>query len=138
LKIAPRPRGIDAHNHPDWHGHNLERFLKTPYPTGPVLPGGKIPELLRAYPNVYADLSAGSAFTALSRDTAFATDFLSEFQDRLLYARDYFDNRIWNRSNSPQFLTASTALTSRAAGRRAAPDWDWRSSRRSSRRTAGG
>ncbi len=71
-----------------------DQYDKAPYPTGPVLPGGKIPEMLRAYPNVYADLSAGSAFTALSRDTAFATDFLIEFQDRLLYARDYFDNRM--------------------------------------------
>jgi predicted TIM-barrel fold metal-dependent hydrolase len=64
------------------------------YPTGPVLPGGKLPQMFRAYPNLYADLSAGSAHTALSRDPTFAVDFLLEFQDRLLFGRDYFDDRM--------------------------------------------
>jgi predicted TIM-barrel fold metal-dependent hydrolase len=64
------------------------------YPTGPVLAGGKVPELLRRYPNLCADLSAGSALNALSRDPSFARDFLVEFQDRLLYGRDCFDNRL--------------------------------------------
>ncbi len=49
--------------------------------------------MLRQYPNLYADLSAGSGLNALQRDPEFAKDFLLEFQDRLLYARDYFDNR---------------------------------------------
>lgn len=64
------------------------------YPTGPVLPGGQTVAMFRQYPNLYADLSAGSALTALSRDRAFTTDFILEFQDRLLYGRDYFDNRL--------------------------------------------
>ena len=38
------------------------------------------------------DMSAGSACRALSRDPAFAKKFLLEFQDRVCYARDYFDN----------------------------------------------
>ena len=57
-----------------------------------VVPGGRVPELLRRYPNLYCDLSAGSGCLALSRDPAFAAGFLTEFQDRVLYARDYFDN----------------------------------------------
>ncbi len=65
-----------------------------PYPTGKVAPGGEVPRMLRAYPNLMADLSAGSALNALSRDPEFARDFLIEFQDRLLYGRDYFDNRL--------------------------------------------
>jgi predicted TIM-barrel fold metal-dependent hydrolase len=69
-------------------------YDKEPYPAGPVLPKGKVPEMLRRYPNLYADLSAGSALNALSRDRAFARDFLIEFQDRMLFGRDYFDNRM--------------------------------------------
>ncbi len=75
-------------------------FDKQPYPTGPVFPGGKVPEMLRAYPNLWADLSAGSALTAISRDRAFGIDFLLEFQDRLLFARDNFDDRMQRYLNS--------------------------------------
>jgi len=71
-----------------------DRFDKEPYPGGPVLPGGKIVEMLRHYPNLYADLSAGSARNALSRDPAFARDFVLEFQDRLLFARDGFGGEL--------------------------------------------
>ena len=70
------------------------------YPAGPVLPGGKVPEMLRAYPNLYADLSAGSALGALNRDPQFARDFLIEFHDRLLFGRDYFDDRMQAFLNS--------------------------------------
>lgn len=62
------------------------------YPTGKVLPGGKIPELLDRYPNLYCDLSAGSGCNALRRDPAFAKQFLTQYQGRILYGRDYFDN----------------------------------------------
>ncbi len=58
-----------------------------------VLPGGRVPELLKKYPNLYCDLSAGSGCAALRRDPEFAVKFLTEFQDRVLYARDYFDNQ---------------------------------------------
>lgn len=67
-------------------------FDKDPYPTGKVESGGKLVEMLRKYPNLYCDMSAGSGCNALSRDPEFAKDFLVEFQDRVLYARDYFDN----------------------------------------------
>ncbi|NLJ91028.1 MAG: amidohydrolase [Clostridiales bacterium] len=58
------------------------------YPTGPVNPG-RVVELLRKYPNLYADLSAGSGYTAISRDVSFGYSFLEEFQDRLMYGTDY-------------------------------------------------
>ncbi len=70
------------------------------YPAGKVTPGGKIIAMLRQYPNLYCDLSAGSGHNALNRDPAFARDFLLEFQDRILYARDDFDNRHQNLLNS--------------------------------------
>jgi predicted TIM-barrel fold metal-dependent hydrolase len=48
--------------------------------------------VLRECPNLWCDLSAGSGIGALKRDPGFAKEFLTEFQDRILYARDYFDN----------------------------------------------
>ncbi|MBM4085215.1 MAG: hypothetical protein FJ272_10535 [Planctomycetes bacterium] len=58
------------------------------YPKGPVAPDGRIPSLMRKYPNVYGDLSAGSGHNAVSRDPEFGYAFLTEFQDRLLFGTD--------------------------------------------------
>lgn len=69
-----------------------DQYNKTAYPTGPVLPGGRVSEMLRSYPNLYCDISAGSGCNALARDREFAKQFLIEFQDRIMYGRDYFDN----------------------------------------------
>ena len=60
------------------------------YPKTPVTPGGRLIELMRRYPNLHGDLSAGSAMTALNRDLDVTRDFIVEFQDRLLFARDDF------------------------------------------------
>lgn len=68
-------------------------YDKTAYPSGPVLPGGKVESMLRENPNLYCDISAGSGVHALGRDREYARRFLIEFQDRVLYGRDYFDNR---------------------------------------------
>lgn len=70
-----------------------DQYDRVPYPQGEVVPGGKLVELLRQYPNLHCDTSAGSGYTALSRDPEFAREFLIEFQDRVLYGRDGFDNR---------------------------------------------
>ncbi len=67
--------------------------LQKGYPNGPVKPNGKLISMLRKYPNLYCDLSAGSGCNALKRDPEHAKQFLLEFQDRVLYARDYFDNK---------------------------------------------
>lgn len=67
---------------------------KEPYPKGNVVDGGKLVEMLRTYPNLYCDLSAGSGHNALDRDREFAKKFLVEFQDRLLFGRDFFDSRL--------------------------------------------
>lgn len=58
------------------------------YPTGPVREGGRLIELLRRYPNLWADISAGSGHNALARDEAFGYWFLEEFQDRVLFGTD--------------------------------------------------
>ncbi len=69
-----------------------DRHDQEPYPSGLVEPGGKLIELLRECSNLYCDISAGSGCNALRRDPEFAKEFLIEFQDRVLYGRDYFDN----------------------------------------------
>ena len=61
------------------------------YPNGPVRPGGRVVELMRKYPNMCGDLSAGSGFNAISRDPEFGYAFLEEFQDRLFFALDLCD-----------------------------------------------
>jgi predicted TIM-barrel fold metal-dependent hydrolase len=58
------------------------------YPTGAVTPGGSLPRLLNAYPNLYADISARSGLNALRRDRKFGIRFLNEFQDRILFGTD--------------------------------------------------
>ena len=56
--------------------------------SGPVVTGGRVVSLMRKYPNLYADLSAGSGYCAITRDEAFGLAFISEFQDRLLFGTD--------------------------------------------------
>ena len=77
-----------------------DQYNRAMYPAGPVVRGGKVIEMLRDYPNLYADLSANSALNALTRDVGFAKEFLAEFHDRLLYARDGFDDRLQEFLNS--------------------------------------
>lgn len=59
------------------------------YPADPVLPGGRVVELMRNYPNLLGDLSAGSGLNALRRDRDFGIEFLNEFQDRLYFGHDF-------------------------------------------------
>ena len=58
------------------------------WPSGKVVDGGRVVELMRKYPNLYGDLSAGSGFNAVSRDPEFGYAFLEEFQDRLYFGLD--------------------------------------------------
>jgi hypothetical protein len=58
------------------------------YPEGPIRSEGSLPRLLRAYPNLCADLSARSGLNAISRDREYGARFLEEFQDRLLFGTD--------------------------------------------------
>jgi len=69
-------------------GGGLTAAEKNAYPKGPVKPGGTLKRLMRTYPNLYGDLSAGSGFNAISRDPEFGYRFLEEFQDKLLFGTD--------------------------------------------------
>jgi predicted TIM-barrel fold metal-dependent hydrolase len=108
---------------PQWYGgtiDNLERALKacpktiflghapgfwryisgdaegepTSYPTGPVVAGGRVHQLLDAYPNLMCDLSAGSGRNALSRDPEHAKKFINQYAERLTFARDFYGGEL--------------------------------------------
>jgi uncharacterized protein len=57
------------------------------YPAGKVTEG-RVSELMRKYPNLHGDLSAGSGHNAIARDLDFGLKFLEEFQDRLYWGTD--------------------------------------------------
>jgi predicted TIM-barrel fold metal-dependent hydrolase len=61
------------------------------YPKGNVTAGGLTDRYLADYPNVYADLSAGSGLNALTRDEAFTVDFFTRHQNKLMYGSDCND-----------------------------------------------
>jgi predicted TIM-barrel fold metal-dependent hydrolase len=78
-----------GHSQPFWAeiSTDVTELTRRGYPKGPVTPG-RVVELMREYPNLYGDLSAGSGYNALTRDTEFGYAFLEEFQDRLLFGTD--------------------------------------------------
>jgi predicted TIM-barrel fold metal-dependent hydrolase len=61
------------------------------YPKTRVTPGGLTDRLLSDYPNMYADLSAGSGLNAMLRDEDHARQFINRHQDKLLYGSDCND-----------------------------------------------
>lgn len=77
------------------HISDDDHYLDPDYPTTqiPIKKDGEIVRLLRKYPNLYCDISAGSGLYALKRDPEYAAEFITEFQDRVLYARDCFHNQ---------------------------------------------
>ena len=81
LESCPETRFI-GHAHAWWANISAEvvRDPKAPgfelYPKGPIAPGGLIDHWLETYPNLYADLSARSAYFALTREPQFSKGFL--------------------------------------------------------------
>lgn len=65
----------------------------TAYPKGKIIPGGKLPMLLEKYPNIYADISAGSGYNALVRDEEFGVKFVKKFYAKILYGTDGHDDQ---------------------------------------------
>jgi uncharacterized protein len=85
------------------------------YPTGPVMEGGRLVELLRRYPNFYGDISAGSGNNGLTRDPEFGYWFMEELQDQLLYGSDL----CWPDQQVPQTATLKNALAEGKISRQA-------------------
>lgn len=61
---------------------------ETLYPKGTVKLGGLIDRLLADYPNLFADLSAGSGLGGLTRDEDFTVGFLARHGKKLMFATD--------------------------------------------------
>ncbi len=55
----------------------------------PITEEGVVPALFRRYPNLYGDLSDGTCYNAITRDSEYGPKFLEEFSDRLLFGTDY-------------------------------------------------
>lgn len=92
LKLCPTTNFL-GHAPGFWcHISNDDMGLTQAYPAGPVIPGGRIEQLLTKYPNLFCDISAGSGCRALSRDPEYTVRLITRFPDRFIYARDYFDN----------------------------------------------
>lgn len=58
------------------------------YPGYPVRKEGVVPKLMSKYPNLWAELSAGSGANAMKRDSTYAVQFINEFQDKLMFGTD--------------------------------------------------
>jgi predicted TIM-barrel fold metal-dependent hydrolase len=73
---------------------NIDRLhadQKVLYPKGKVTSGGLTDRYLADYPNVFADMSAGSGLNALTRDEDHARAFLDRHQRKILYGSDCDD-----------------------------------------------
>jgi len=62
----------------------------------PIVGRGRILEYLDKFPNFCCDLSGGSGHTALSRDLNFTRKFLIDYQDRLFFGRDDYNNDMYD------------------------------------------
>jgi predicted TIM-barrel fold metal-dependent hydrolase len=65
--------------------------LKDLYPRGKITPGGITDRYLSDYPNMFADMSAGSGLNFLVRDEEHARGFLDRHQDKVLFGSDCND-----------------------------------------------
>ena len=64
---------------------------KVLYPKGKVTAGGLTDRYLADYPNMFADMSAGSGLNALTRDEDHAREFLDRHQAKILFGSDCDD-----------------------------------------------
>ncbi len=74
---------------------NIDKDYTDPtvlYPKGKVTPGGLTDRYLSDYPNMFADMSAGSGLQALTRDEDHARGFLERHQDKILCGSDCLDH----------------------------------------------
>ncbi|NPV09952.1 MAG: amidohydrolase family protein [Anaerolineae bacterium] len=88
VRAFPRTRFI-AHG-PAWWAHMAANPPEgTAYPEGPVEEPGRVDQMLARYPNLYADVSAGSGLRALSRDLTYTLAFARRHWRQLLLGTDF-------------------------------------------------
>lgn len=77
-----------GHSQPFWSEIGIvNKENRGSYPNGKVIPG-RLVDLMEKYPNLYGDLSAGSGFNAVSRDSEFGCGFIEKYSENLLYGTD--------------------------------------------------
>lgn len=83
------------------------------YPKGKkITPGGLTDRFMNDYPNLYADMSAGSGLNAITRDEDHARGFLERHQDRLLFGSDCNDDvGVGPKCSGSQMLAAIRRLS---------------------------
>lgn len=83
-----------GHSQPFWAeiSGDLNEDIRNTYPKGKVTEG-RLAKLMREYPNLHCDLSAGSGANAMRRDPEYAARFLNEFADRIFYGCDICKSR---------------------------------------------
>lgn len=94
-KVLERHPGVNFIGHAQTFWGNVDRKLDPTelYPKGSVTPGGLTDRWLSDYPNLFADMSAGSGLNALQRDEDHAREFLKRHQDKLMYGSDCNDRK---------------------------------------------
>jgi uncharacterized protein len=94
-KILERHPKVNFIGHAQTFWGNIDKNLdqKVLYPKTKVTPGGLTDRWLSEYPNLYADMSAGSGLNALLRDEDNARQFLQRHQDKLIYGSDCNDRK---------------------------------------------
>ncbi len=87
LKALPDTTFI-GHAQTWWANISSADAGRSDYPKERVAPGGLTDRWLTDYPNLYADLSAGSGLNACERDEEFYRGFLERHRKKLLFATD--------------------------------------------------
>lgn len=92
-KMLEKYKSVNFIGHAQTFWSNISKTAEQPvmYPTGKVTPGGITDRLLADYPNMFADLSAGSGYNAFHRDPDHGREFIKRHQDKLLYGSDCND-----------------------------------------------
>jgi predicted TIM-barrel fold metal-dependent hydrolase len=93
-RMLERYHGVSFIGHAQtwWANIDAKADQSVMYPKGPVTRAGLTDRYLTDYPNMFGDLSAGSGLNALTRDEAFARDFVARHQDKLIFGSDCSDS----------------------------------------------
>ena len=84
LKIFGHSTALWAHMSAGTTVEDMKR-----YPEPGKIQKGRLWELFEKYDNLYGDLSANSAFFALTRDEEKGLDFLNTFRDKMMFGCDF-------------------------------------------------
>ena len=90
LEKFPRVNFI-GHAQTWWANIDAKADQPVLYPKGPVTPGGLTDKYLTDYPNMFADMSAGSGLNAMLRDEDHACAFIARHADKLMFGSDCDD-----------------------------------------------